>query len=276
MQLIFLDDSKQESPTRQKAGPLIALGGLAIDSEILTSLNSKIDAVCVRFGFPENEPFKWSPGKDLWMHKGLIGEKRALFIDEILALSFEFKVTGFFVSVDTKTAYADKKSKSNQEDVFHLTIERIENYLVERNSSGIIIIDRTTGDTRSEERFLGNLIEKTSIGTSFVRPKQIAIPILSCPSRLCRPLQLADIFTSSTLARIAGENKYSPPVVNKLKAMLYSRHGRIGGFGAKLHPARKYANLYHWVFGDSDIWHNSRSHVAPHPGIAFSSSESVY
>jgi hypothetical protein len=36
--------------------------------------------------------------------------------------------------------------------------------------------------------------------------------------------------------------------------MLRSEQGRIGGVGLKLHADLRYANLYHWLLGDSHWW----------------------
>ena len=39
-----------------------------------------------------------------------------------------------------------------------------------------------------------------------------------------------------------------------MKVLLRSGSGRIGGVGLKIDPDFSYANLYHWVLGDTDFW----------------------
>lgn len=49
----------------------------------------------------------------------------------------------------------------------------------------------------------------------------------------------------------AGESNFSPPIFECMKPLFRSETGRVGGVGLKLHPDYKYANLYHWLLGDS-------------------------
>jgi hypothetical protein len=276
MKIVFLDDSRQNKPTRSKLGPLVALGGIAIDSERLLELTEALTSTCRKHGFPENEPFKWSPGRELWMHSHLKDEKRQSFLLEVLACAAKCEAKAFFSCVDSSTQRADPKSKTPERDVYNLILERVEGYLNDEKKPGLIIVDRSGGDLKGEEKFLANLIEQTREGTTYVVPKQIAIPVLSCPSRLCRPLQLADVITSSTLARVAGESSFTPPIIESAKRLYYQKYGRIGGYGVKLHPAKKLANLYHWHFGDDTIIHDKVSWGAPLAGLAFSKSDSIY
>lgn len=84
MHFFFVDDARQNSPTRPGMGPLIAIGGFhLLDSEV-KKLNKEIDSICSNYGFPSNEPFKWSPGRELWVWNNLIGEKRINFYIDVL------------------------------------------------------------------------------------------------------------------------------------------------------------------------------------------------
>jgi len=61
----------------------------------------------------------------------------------------------------------------------------------------------------------------------------------------------ADVVTSCVVARVSGESTHSPPVFDLIKPLLRSDGHRIGGVGLKIHPDFVYANLYHWLLGDS-------------------------
>lgn len=65
MDIYFADDSRQNNPTRHKMGPLIAVGGIQVPSEIVNKLETAIESLCIEYGFPPQEEFKWSPGREL-------------------------------------------------------------------------------------------------------------------------------------------------------------------------------------------------------------------
>ena len=62
MKIFFIDDSKQNKPTRPKMGSMVAVGGFAVDADLIRPLEKKIDDICSDFHFPKGEVFKWSPG----------------------------------------------------------------------------------------------------------------------------------------------------------------------------------------------------------------------
>lgn len=86
MRLFFADDSKQNKPSRRDMGSLVAIGGISVHSDNIQPLEEGINGICQKFGFPENNEFKWSPSKDNWMHTNLLGKKRFEFYSNILAL----------------------------------------------------------------------------------------------------------------------------------------------------------------------------------------------
>lgn len=88
-------------------------------------------------------------------------------------------------------------------------------------------------------------------GHGYVQPARIALNVLTTDSRLVRLLQAADLVTGATFAYVSGESTWSPGVVGRLRDLFPSELGRVGGVGVKLHPDYVYANLYHWIFGDT-------------------------
>jgi hypothetical protein len=47
------------------------------------------------------------------------------------------------------------------------------------------------------------------------------------------------------------EATFSPAIFQRILPLLDRTTDRIGGFGLKIHPDHKYANLYHWLVGDT-------------------------
>ncbi len=84
MQLFFADDSRQPNPSRIGMGPLIAIGGISVPDSMARHLEQNINAICIEYGFPEGEEFKWSPGRSLWMRRNLVEEKRERFFIDVL------------------------------------------------------------------------------------------------------------------------------------------------------------------------------------------------
>jgi hypothetical protein len=133
-------------------------------------------------------------------------------------------------------------------------LERVHRLFGKIQSEGIVIVDRPGGGRADEDRFLGSCLETLLSGTDYVKPDRIALNVLSTPSRLIRLLQVADVITSCTVAMVGGEDNFSPPIFNEIRSLLDRDMGRIGGVGLKIHPDYKYANLYHWLLGDSDFF----------------------
>jgi len=234
-------------------GPLVGIGGVAVPGGAVKTVEDLLDAACRATGFPPGEPFKWSPGREMWMHQHLVGDARQEFFIHALRIVRDAGSKAIVVieGEDHRTA---TRARTHEADVTRLSLERANNHLVRSADYGVVVVARPSGDRREEGRFLAGCLETLQMGTDFVRPERIAINVLSTPARLVRLLQVADIITSCTMAFVAGENQFSPPVFAEVRAALLSNLGRIGGVGLKLHPDFIFANLYHWLVGDMDFW----------------------
>lgn len=250
MHLFFGDDSRQNCPTRSKMGPLVGAGGFLVDGKALKSLEASLGDVCQKAGFPVNDEFKWSPGRELWMRSNLVGDAPMDFFFNVLSAAADHEIVAMVVLEDAKCRTATR-AQTHEDDVSRLLLERVHNALPFSSDGCIVIIDRPTGDRSDEDRFLSHCLEDLQSGTEYVQHDKIALNVLSTPSRLVRLLQLADLITSCTTAEVSGEGRYSPPVFDKVKELLHEDMGRIGGVGVKIHPDFKYANLYHWILGDT-------------------------
>src|SRR5216684_5273372 len=75
MEIFFADDS-QQSGAREGMGRLVAFGGVFVPDSALRPLHTAIDGIAGAFGIPKGEELKWSPKKDSWIYKSLLGEDR--------------------------------------------------------------------------------------------------------------------------------------------------------------------------------------------------------
>ncbi len=100
--LFFADDSRQRTPLRPGMGSLVGIGGLDVSGPFVGALAAALDAACERAGFPPYEEFKWSPGRELWMHDNLIGEARQAFYLDVIQQLHEHEVTVFVVVRDAQ------------------------------------------------------------------------------------------------------------------------------------------------------------------------------
>jgi hypothetical protein len=253
MRFFFGDDSRQSSPTRPKMGPLVAAGGVLVSHDQVRSLESALSSLCRETGFPGNDEFKWSPGRELWMRDHLIGQDRSDFFCKALALAATHGAVAIVVIEDTGCRTATR-AKTPEDDVSQLLLERIHHESPRDESGCVVVVDRPSGDRGDEDRFLSRCLEHLQTGTDYVKHDRIALNVLSTPSKLVRILQLADLVTSCTAALFSGENRYAPEVFQAIRPILAKGMSRIGGVGLKIQPDFKYANLYHWLLGDTHYY----------------------
>lgn len=240
------------NPTRPGVGPLLATGGVYVSDYAVNDLENSLNNLCLTFGFPVNEEFKWSPGRECWMRDNLVGIRRTEFFHTAIGLARERNVKAIVVVEDTHQNTATD-AQTAEMDVTNLLLERVHGELKGAGSHGVFISDRPGGDRDRETRFLTDCLETLSSGTDYVQFEKFAINAVSTPSKLVRLIQLADVITSCTTAFIAGEHKYSPPVFGEIRELFVRNLGRVGGCGLKIHPDFRYANLYHWLVGDTQL-----------------------
>lgn len=275
LDVFFADDSKQDNPSRDGMGPLVAVGAIYVPGDKVKSLEDNLEEICKQYGFPSDPvkgEFKWSPGRKLWMHDNLTGDDRENFFLEAInqLIDCESKVT--IVIADKNANYANPNANNGFEDVTFMLLERIETQLNYVENAGIIVTDRPSGGRSDEDKFLQSCLETITSGTKFVKPQRIAVNVLSSPSKLIRCLQVADVVTSASLAFISGESTYSPPIFSAIKPLLNSKDGRIGGIGIKIHPDYKYRNLYYWLLNDKYYYKNNVGIPLPESGCAYENS----
>lgn len=228
--------------------PLVGVGGVILDAEVVGPVQRAIDEQCREAGFPAGEEFKWSPGRELWMWKELRGQLREKFFISVLKILAAHEAVAIVIAVD-QDANPATNADTPEEDATRLFLERASNRFV--RSDGVVIVDRPTGDRAAENRFLADCVMHLQDQGTYAIPERFALPVMAAQSRFVRLLQAADLVTSCSLAYISGEQRYSPPVFDAVKSMFPTDYGRKGGIGLKIHPDFRYLNLYHWLLGDS-------------------------
>lgn len=267
MHIFFADDAHQDNPSRPDMGPLVAIGGIEVPSKAVGGLEKEIDQLCDEYGFPPGEEFKWSPGRELWMRSNLTGSCRKEFFIRVVTLSRENGACVTVVVEDTRYDTATDTS-SHEEDVTRLFLERVHLQCDAAGVDGIVIVDRPGGSRADADRFLAACLDTLHSGTRYVGLDRIALNALSAPSKFVRLLQVADVVTSCTLARVGGETPFSVPVFDSIRPLLATDEDRCGGVGLKIHPHLLYANLYHWLLGDGKFMKQGigyRLPLADHP-----------
>src|SRR5438132_941352 len=75
---------------------------------------------------------------------------------------------------------------------------------------GVVVAAAPQGGSKGQGKFLADCGELLQAGTEFMKLDSIALGVLTAKSQQLRLLQLADIVTSCTVARVGGESDYSP------------------------------------------------------------------
>ena len=262
MEFFFIDDSVQNKPSRRGMESLVAVGCIKVSGTVVGDLERAIDNLTNSYQFPPGQEFKWSPGRELWMRTKLVDNERQRFFHDILDL-LEWAGCVVTVVISDNHYRTATDLPTHEMDVTHMCLERISRQCRANPAEGIVITDRAGSRASEEDEFLYGCLESLQGNIGYVRPNSIAFNVVSTSSKFIRLIQAADFVTGCTLAAVSGENRFSPPLVSKLKALFYRESSRIGGFGLKIHPDYKYVNLYHWIVGDTYILRNWQEYELP-------------
>lgn len=269
MDLLLVDDSRQAKPTRPGMGPLVSVGGFHLPGASVRPLTKALDEICERYGFPPGEEFKWSPNRGTWMAAKLVRANRHAFFTECMEAAGNHRAQACVVIEDENHKTTDGKRKGHELDVVKLFLERSHNHLWTSNTEAVLLADHPSGGRPAEAVFVASCLQTLREGTPYADLERIAL-VLTEDSKNTRLLQLADSIVGCTLAYVGGEGKYAPPLFeNHIKPILRSERGRIGGVGLKLHADLRYANLYHWLLGDTHFHKGNVGHPIPANGHAY-------
>jgi hypothetical protein len=263
MNLWFVDDSRHAKPSRPGMGALVSAGGLCIPEGQVRNVETELEALCGQTGFGRQEEFKWSPGRELWMHKQLVGDARMGFFREAMQIANASGAVGIWVGADSSKGRATNDAPDSETDVVRMLLERIHN-VTPAGELALVIADRPGGaGVPASDQFVATCLKTIREGTNVLSTLDRIALVLTCGSNLVRCMQLADVFTSCIAALVSGETNYAPLVAPSILPVLRTQMGRVGGYGVKLHPDFSYVNLYHWLFSDEDFWRGSIGWALP-------------
>lgn len=271
MDLVFADDSRQDSPSRDGMGPIMAIGGIQVTDSKVKIIEEELNSLCKeRYGFPPKESFKWSPKKDMWMHKYLVEDDRERFFKEAISIAKNNEASINVIIADTR--YKTITGNDDREiDLLNVFLERIHRKSLRHDTSSLVIVSQPGGGRGDEYKFLAKCSDSLECGTDYVKYERIVLNIISTSHKFIRLLQLADVITSCTTAYVCGEDQYSPTIFDMIKPMFDRDSTRIGGIGLKIHPDIYYANLYHWLLGDDTFRKGSMGVGMPLPNFPYAS-----
>jgi hypothetical protein len=249
---------------------MVAIGGIHIDADCVGPLERDLNQLCATWGFPEGQQFKWSPGtSETFMREQLIADRREAFFIDVIEKAGEFGTSACVVMADSTHRPARETSRDHEADVTALFMERVASELRAASQDGLVVIAKPRGGSKEEHQYLGECLTLLQEGTEYEQFSNLPLGLFVAQSSRLRLLQLADLVTSCTVARVAGEIRYSPRVFDRLKPLLRQSGDRIGGFGLKIHPDFVYANLYYWLLGDRYILRGGVSTALPDPTAPF-------
>ena len=104
----------------------------------------------------------------------------------------------------------------------------------------MVVADEPGGGPAQRAAWLRDTLPLTDEGTTYTRPGQIVLPIVTARSDHVPHLQLADLIVSATVAAVAG-NPYATELLpylgrlaDRLPAKVPAGAGRVGGAGLTL------------------------------------------
>jgi hypothetical protein len=248
VEIFFGDDSSQRGDL-EGMGQLISFGGLFLAEGNLRSLSDEVDAIAKSFGIPEGTEIKWSPPRDSWIAKNLVGDERKECYQRILEAAAERDGRALVIGWDE--GRTSLKGERAFEECVKYALERTSMHLETRGALGIIVADRPGGGRKTDQKLLASFLERVQKGTEFLVPRQVCLNILTTPSHLIRHLQVADLIVGISTAMVAGQMKYAEPLFPIVRRMFITSYWDVvGGTGLKLFPD-ELVNLYHWLLGES-------------------------
>lgn len=250
MYLAFIDDSRQLVPSRAGViGPTVTGGGVLVAVEAGATFERRVNEVCLNFGFPMGEEFKWSPTKRHWMRDNLVRDARLEFWQAVVDVLEDVGAIVVIAIWDGRLTAALSEEESQVLTSFAL-LERLVATLTSLDDACIVVFDRPTGDRASELRFLQRCAEMLRRRFDEPGERLAAFPTIT-QSRYGRGLQVADLVASVANSYFAGEREYSPPVFERMRPLIPVSGGRRGGHSAEFRPSYQFANQYHWMLEDA-------------------------
>ena len=228
MNILFIDDTEQ-------LNKYVGIGGVIFHDDYINNLFSLFRQKKASHGIPPEEEIKWSPRRNSWIAKNLIGQKRISAYSDILGLvgSFKGKLIVAVVQRD-----ASKQSLMEAKwDCIEFVTERFQFYLqAHEDRKGLIIAD-FPASKEEEKKLLQDYYQLLEKGTKYIRPSNILMNLLTTESRLNPAVQIADLVVGITTGLCTPRRKSALQYWDIVERNFHrNQNGEVMGCGLKVFP----------------------------------------
>ena len=196
---------------------------------------------------PPQEEIKWSPRKNSWIAKYLIGEKRISAYSDILGLVGSFKGK-LIVAVVQRDASKQSLIEAKWECIEFVT-ERFQFYLQDHEDRKGLIIADFPGSGKEEKKLLQDYYQLLEKGTKYVKPSNIVMNLLTTESHLNPSLQVADLVVGITTGMCTPQRRYALQYWDIVKRNFHrNQNGEVMGCGLKVFPNEIVGEIHATLF----------------------------
>lgn len=261
LDLVVVDDSSQEKPSRPGLASLHGFGGVFVPGSSAAALEARLFELKERSSFPSDPTageFKWSPGRGVWMRDGLVEEERFRFHNSVINLMIESRCEAFVVL---------HEGHSNWPLIWRDAAVKAHQLMADKATTGLLLADMPGGGKTAA--FLGTCYDCLGPAPAPSGRHGIATSAVVAESRHTGLLQLADFVTGAVLSVFAGESGFAPRVFCAISRLFPARDGDAIGERCVLLRPMELVNLYHWLLGDSWVWLDGARISLPSPAYPY-------
>ena len=229
MNILFIDDTEQLN--REYVG----IGGVIFHDDYLTNLFSLFKQKKASHGIPSEEEIKWSPPKNSWIARNLIGDNQISAYSDILGLVRSFKGS-LIVAVVQRNVSKQSLIEAKWKCIEFVT-ERFQFYLqAHEDRKGLIIADFPASG-KEEKKLLLDYYQLLEKGTKYVKPSNIVMNLLTTESHLNPFLQLADLVVGITTGMCTPRRERALQYWDIVQRNFHrNANGEVMGCGLKVFP----------------------------------------
>jgi hypothetical protein len=226
--ILFIDDTEQ-------LNEYVGIGGVILRDDYINNLFRLFGQKKALHGIPPEEEIKWSPPRNSWIAKNLVGQKRISAYSDILGLVESFKGKLIVAAVQRD---ASKQSLTEAKwDCIKYVTERFQFYLqAHEDRKGLIIAD-FPASAKEEKTLLQDYYKLKERGTEYVKPSNIVMNLLTTESCLNPALQITDLVVGITIGMCTSRSRSALQYWDIVKRNFYrSQNGEVMGCGLKIFP----------------------------------------
>jgi len=239
--ILFIDD------TGQNKDKYVGIGGVIFQDECINNLFGMFRSKKEAYGIPAEEEIKWSPRRNSWIFENLRDDRRISAYSDILKLVGMHGGT-VMVAVLQRDVTSFDLIQAKWKCIEFIT-ERFQFFLQAREDKNGIIIADVPGSGRDEKKLLSDYYLFLDKGTSYVKPSNIIMNLLTTKSHLNPGLQIADLIIGITTAMCIEQSDFASNFWPIVKDNLYrNREGSVAGCGLKIFPEETAEDAYERLF----------------------------